>query len=466
MELGGAGLTRLQRAQFDRFVAFEHAATDAGRGERNLNQVRDCVAGVENGDERVIRFSGTDGARMREGERELRIAHQHRPGGFAFDLHGARGQTFKVGDQIEVHDVQPFLQTFDQEFALAALTGLEPADVIGRSDLAVRTGTGDRLCWLNDFVWSNSSKAERVIARMVVVCCRNLIGPGRQVERGLHVDDAEAGALRRAVLSKDLHAENLVEEPDPARHNHQRWNGRDLEGEILVLLFDHLEIDSLNIDINARGFQFFGQLHRRRDIAIDIIGRRQFGRQLRRWNNLRRSGEGRRHHREFHRNRFPIQHKPDLELDRVEIIFVDDDAPFLYLIERERPRRDARDQDIIENVDGHPIGIAFHPRDAGGGIDELNVIQFVITDERQWRQEQRRIDLSDHSSSRERRPAQRRLDEGAVRERGCRGAVGGTAADQFDQDRAGDAFGNGENQRCDAELSAGYAVFQGRQRTS
>src|SRR5256885_16421599 len=47
-----------------------------------------------------------------------------------------------------------------------------------------------------------------------------------------------------------------------------------------------------------------------------------------------------------------------------------------------------------------------HPRGAGGGIDQLNVIQFVIADERQERQEQWRIDLPDDASRRKRRPAQ------------------------------------------------------------
>ena len=65
--------------------------------------------------------------------------------GFAHDHDGTRGQTFQISDEIEVHDVQAFLQAFDEEFGLSGFSGIESADVIRSPEFAIRPGAENLL---------------------------------------------------------------------------------------------------------------------------------------------------------------------------------------------------------------------------------------------------------------------------------------------------------------------------------
>ena len=64
-------------AKQHRFLALQHAAAQARTTEGDTNLIGVRRARVQNGDARLIRLARAHGARMREGQRELRVAHQH-----------------------------------------------------------------------------------------------------------------------------------------------------------------------------------------------------------------------------------------------------------------------------------------------------------------------------------------------------------------------------------------------------
>src|SRR5438552_11778921 len=167
---------------------------------------------------------------MREGERELRIFYQHRAGGFACDLYRARGKSIEVGGQIQVHHVQTFLQTFNEELGLTGFARIEPANVIGASNLPVWTGPHHRLNALNDLVGSDSREAERIVSGDIVVGAGDLVRTGRQNHLGPDVEHAQPGIGRRGILRENLDAEKLVQITDVPRNDHQSGNGRNLQG--------------------------------------------------------------------------------------------------------------------------------------------------------------------------------------------------------------------------------------------
>ena len=76
MELCSGALARLQRAEPYGLHAFEDATANARRGEADLDEIRHRAAGVENGNECIVRLACAHGAGMRKREREFGVAHQ------------------------------------------------------------------------------------------------------------------------------------------------------------------------------------------------------------------------------------------------------------------------------------------------------------------------------------------------------------------------------------------------------
>src|SRR5688572_4252143 len=150
---------------------------------------------------------------MGEGQGEFGISNENGAGGFALDLDSAGGEAIQVSRQVQVHDMQAFLQSFDEEFALPCVAREKSADVVGGTDFRVGPGSGDGLDGLNDSVGAQARKAERIIAGSVEVGADDLVRAGWELEFGLNVEGAQPGALGRGVLREDLDAEKLVEEP-------------------------------------------------------------------------------------------------------------------------------------------------------------------------------------------------------------------------------------------------------------
>ena len=61
-------------------------------------------------------------------------------------------------------------------------------------------------------------------------------------------------------------------------------------------------------------------------------------------------------HRHLDREGLAVDVERHLEVDRLEIVLVDDDPSFPDLIERERPRRHVGDKDLVDHADGNGGG--------------------------------------------------------------------------------------------------------------
>ena|SRR5439155_21746209 len=106
--------------------------------------------------------------------------------------------------------MQTFLQAFDQKFRLGCLIGIKAPDIVGRADLSIRAWPDDRQNVLDDLLGPNARKAQRIVARRVVIRARDLVRPGRQLELRFYIEDAETGIGRCAILSENLDTEELV----------------------------------------------------------------------------------------------------------------------------------------------------------------------------------------------------------------------------------------------------------------
>ncbi len=261
---------------------------------------------------------------MREGQGEFGIAHQDRAGGLAFDLDRARGESVEIRREIEIHDVQSLLQTFHQEFRLSGFAGIQPADVVGGPGDTVGPRSDDREDGLDDFVGADAREAERIVTRRIVIRAGDLVRTGREDQTGLDVEHGEPGPRGRGVFGEDLNAEELVEVTEIPWNHHQRRDGRDLQRQILVFEIDFLEINSLDLDVQAGGLQLRGEFGAGGDLLVDGLRPGQLCLEFGRGNDFRGLLERRGHHWKSHRDGLAVEDECDLELDRVKILFIED----------------------------------------------------------------------------------------------------------------------------------------------
>src|SRR6185369_4551218 len=177
---------------------------------------------------------------------------------------------------------------------------------------------------------------------------------------------------------------------------------------------DELEIDAGDLNVKLRLLEFGRQLHAGGDLLVENGGLGQFLFEFGLGNDFRGLLERRRDDREPDWDGFPVEHEANLELDGAEIRVINDDALLLNLHERERPRRDARDEHFVEDVDGDGRRRGLHLRRTGRGIHEPDVVKLVITDEGNGRQQQRFIRASYQPPRWKGWPAQRGFDVGVA----------------------------------------------------
>ena len=345
---------------------------------------------------------------------------------------------------MDVHHMQSFLQPFHEELALALFARLEPSHIVRRADPAIHARTRDGHHGTDESVRSHACEAQRIIQRLVVIGAGNVIRAGRQDEFRLHVVDAEAGTAGRGVLGENLDAEELVEETDVPRNHHQRGNGRHLEIEVNLHFFHPLKVDAHHLEVELCRLQLGRQFRRGSDLLIDGRGLRQHRLQFGLGNDLRALLKRRRDHRELHRDGFAIQHKAHLELDRAEILLINHDPPLPNLVVSQGPGRDPRHQHLIEHPNGHAGRRPLQPHRPGDRIHQPDLVQLIISDEIERRQQQRTIHRPNDAPRIKRRPMQHRLDISPQPER-CRCAIGNTPADQFHQHRTSDTLGHRDN---------------------
>ena len=456
------GLAREDGAKFDGLGALQHSAADAAAGERDADKVRGRYAGVHHRDRRVVGLAETDCARMGEGEGEPGIADQHGAGGPALHPDDSRSQPVEIGGEVEIHDVEAFLQSFHEELALPRFTRLQTRDVVGRAQLSIRTGAHDGLHRLDFLAGTDPREPERIIAGLSVVRAREPVGSGWKDELRLDVLHAQSGARGRAVLGEYLHAEELVQEADVAGDDHERGDGRDPQGQILFAHIDPLEIDALDLDVELR----LRELRRKHgaggNFLVDQRRRDQTPLKFGRRNDLRVAVEARGDHGEFHGDAFAIEHESDLELHRPEIILIDRDTLLLDLVRRQRPRRDTGDEHLVEDVDRNRRRTSLQFHLARRRVDEPDAVELVVADKIERGQEQGRIDGGHEASRIHAGTAQRGLDVG-VRDRD--GAVRPGRTRKLDEHRSGDALRHRKHGRRNPQLRADDPVFEGGQRS-
>ena len=228
--------------------------------------------------------------------------------------------------EIEVHDVQSFLQTFDEELGLTGLAGVQTRVVVGSADFTITPDLHDGLHRLNHLVRSDAREPQRVIPGRGVVRRNDAVRSGRKFQCRTDVVNAETRSRRRGVLGKDHHAEELVEEPDVAGDHHQRGNRRDVQTERLILAgIDHLKVNALHLNVELRHLELRRQLSGGGDLAVQHGGLRELLFELSGGNQFDRVRELRRDNRKQNRDSFAVQHKRRLELDDAEVRFINED---------------------------------------------------------------------------------------------------------------------------------------------
>ena len=144
LEGGGARLARCDIAEQDGRLTLEHGAADRGGRQRDRHRVGRDRRGIQDRRARLVRFAAADRARVGEGEREVRVAHQHAAGCAPLDLHQACRESVEVAAQHHVDHVQALAQTLDEELGLPDLVREQAADVVAGAELPVGPGSCHR----------------------------------------------------------------------------------------------------------------------------------------------------------------------------------------------------------------------------------------------------------------------------------------------------------------------------------
>ena len=227
-----------------------------------------------------------------------------------------------------------------------------------------------------------------------------------------------------------------------------------------------LEIDALDLDVQIRGFEFRRQGHHRRgDLLVQHRRLLQLRFDFRLRNQLRGVLELRGDDREADRDRLAIEDEGDVELDGAEVRVVNRDAFLLDFVERQRPGRDARNQDLVEDVDRHAGGHAFHARLAGQRVHQRDAVQLVVADHRDGRQQERRVRRADEPLRRGKAgAAEDRLDVGAGSQLRARRAIRRAGREDGHEHGPGNVLGNRHHRGTHLQERAADVVVERGQR--
>ncbi len=349
--------------------------------------------------------------------------------------------------------MQSFLQPFDEKLSLTALPRLQTVHVVRRARLAVRSRCPDRNHRADFRRRPDPREPHRIVPR-VFVRARRAVRPGRKDEFGADVAHAQPARRRRRILGEYLDAEKLVQIPDAARNHHQRRNRRHTQRQVLFEPARDLDVDPADLHVRPRHLQLRRQPDGLRQRIVDPLDLRQPLLQLRRRYDLGRRAKLRRHHRKPHRKHLAIEHEPDLEFDRAEIRLVDHDAALLDLVQRERPRRDPRDENLLEYVHRHRRRAALQQRLVRRPVGQPDSVERIIAGQIQRRQQERRARRRDQPPRRKRWPPQIRLH---VTPRGRRPG-------QVRRHRTRDIFRDGQGGRGNRQPRSAHAVVERGQR--
>ena len=349
----GHGLARRNGLERHAWVRDQLCTRDAQRIEVDADQVGDRSRGVGHRGIDVVWLPAAHRARMRQRHRKGRVAHEHGTGSLADKVDGARRQPIEHGLDGNVEDVAALLQPFKQELAVATSLRRNAVDVVGGAELAVgpdlNHAHGGQLTLTLD-----PREPERIVARVLVRRARDTVQAGRQLRRSPDIAQDERCAIRRHVGHHQHDREELVQERHVARDHDQPGDRRDVEAGILAV-FDHREERHCrDREVEARPIELGGQRGlQSRQLLVDDAQLPDEQRAIGLGVDQLTRGQ---RHRHLDRERLAIDIEGHLEVDRLEVVLVDDDPFFPDLIERQRPRRHVGDKDFVDHTDGNGGG--------------------------------------------------------------------------------------------------------------
>ena len=377
---------------------------------------------------------------MGEGEREGRVPDQDGARRAAAHRHRADGKAEQRARDLHLDDVAAFAPPFDQELRVASLSRSEREHIVGRAERAVRSRLHDGLN-PRDLAAVGPPHAQRIVGRS-----DDRVDAGRQDDLRLEVGDDEIRARGGDVADHQHHAEELIEEPDVARNHDDAWDRR--HEEVLSVDLWNLERESLDVEVRDLRLQpleavWNHRLQARQARLRSDAGQPHFARRY-----VLRPLQGREDDGEVDRNLPVLDRERGGEVVGLEAGLVEDQTLLPDLGCGQRPGRDFRDEQAVDDVDDGALRRA--AQDDLTVADQADVVERVPARHRQRRDVERRVRLDDQfERRRERRAAQRRHDDRVRRER--RQVAGHLRGHEHRADDRGDVLRDGLLRGLDLE---------------
>ena len=195
------------RDELDRLgrLADQRRAREVAREQVEAHEVRGRLGRVGHRDVKTVRFPRGHDFRVDERQRVGRVAHQHRAGGAPANRHRAHRQAVQRAADLHLDDVAAFAAAFDEELRVAGFTGTDRRQIVGRPELTIGAGLGDRL-HPGRLALRGVGHRQRIVAR-----AHHGVPARWQHDRRGERAHREVRTGGRGVRHHQQHAEELVE---------------------------------------------------------------------------------------------------------------------------------------------------------------------------------------------------------------------------------------------------------------
>ena len=280
---------------------------------------------------RSVLFTGRHGRRMRQRQGERRVPHFHGSEDPSADRHRADWQTVEHRTDPDFDRVHALAEPFHEVLAVAALQRGDEEDVVGGSELAVRSGKRHR----QDSRLFGGRRPEARHPQRIVAAAGHGVGARRQHDLRSHIVHRQVRIPWGGIADERHDAEKLVQIRDVAGDDDDTRERRDLEGALDRFVVD-AEQQSADADVGG-----LKGLHEPRQIDGWPWHRRRLQtRELHRGHRWReRRTRVRRHdHRKVDRDLPALESERRRESDRLIVRLIDHDPPVTDLVGRQGTR--------------------------------------------------------------------------------------------------------------------------------
>ena len=129
-ELRRGRLSGGDRVERDRLIRDELCPRDAAVVEVDRDEISGALRSVGDGGVEVVALAAPNRPRVRDRDRERRVAHEHGASRQAHQLHRSRWQAVEHRLNLEIEEVRALFQPFDQEFRLTGFLRPDRSDVV------------------------------------------------------------------------------------------------------------------------------------------------------------------------------------------------------------------------------------------------------------------------------------------------------------------------------------------------